>query len=102
MFLRTRETGDLVEILDISALVDPCRDEMPGRSRIGGEQQIQAVFKKSALQFPSGGPKILQWDGRDTEGDEIANGVYLYVLRGSWPDNGGHDAKQAGKLVIMR
>ena len=52
MFLRTRETGDLVEVLDISALVDPCRDEMPGRCSIGGEQQIPVVFKKSALQFP--------------------------------------------------
>lgn len=61
MFLRTRETGDLVEVLDISALVDPCRDEMPGRCRIGGEQQVHLVFKKTALQFPSGGPLPRRW-----------------------------------------
>jgi len=61
MFLKTRETGVLVEILDISALVDPYRDEMPGRCRIGGKQQVQVVFKKTALQFPSGGPLPRYW-----------------------------------------
>jgi hypothetical protein len=59
-------------------------------------------IKTVRQQFAAGGTKILQWDGRDAAGDELANGVYLYVLRGNWPENGGHDAKQTGKLVIMR
>ncbi|HOX26253.1 MAG TPA: C25 family cysteine peptidase [Candidatus Krumholzibacteria bacterium] len=47
------------------------------------------------------GPIILEWDGRDTEGDEIANGVYLYVLRGDL-DADDHQIRETGQLVIMR
>jgi hypothetical protein len=53
-------------------------------------------------EFATAGRKIIPWDGRDTEGDEIANGVYLYVLRGSWTGNGGHDITQTGRIVIMK
>ncbi len=51
--------------------------------------------------FPADGPAILNWDGRDGEGDEIANGVYLYVLRGQM-DGDSHGFQQTGQLVIMR
>jgi hypothetical protein len=54
------------------------------------------------------GPRILEWDGRDGAGDEIANGTYLYVLRRTWKDvqrpggEQGRDITKTGKLVIMR
>ena len=47
------------------------------------------------------GPVVLYWDGRDAEGDEVANGVYLYVLRGTLAD-AGHEIRETGQLVIMR
>jgi len=47
------------------------------------------------------GPVVLEWDGPHGEGDEISNGVYLYVLRGSL-DADGHDIHETGQLVIMR
>ncbi len=48
------------------------------------------------------GPKILAWDGRDGEGDGIANGVYLYVLRGTAAADAAHEIRKTGQLVIMR
>jgi hypothetical protein len=61
MYLITKENGDLVEVLDISALVDPCRDEMPGRYPLGRGKQTAVVLKKTALSFPSGGALPRRW-----------------------------------------
>ncbi len=52
--------------------------------------------------FTQAGPRILAWDGRDTQGDEIANGTYLFVLRGLGGGSQGRDITKTGKLVIMR
>ena len=48
------------------------------------------------------GPGIMAWDGRDQEGDEIANGTYLFVVRGNPTAGDGHQLRKTGKLVIMR
>ena len=61
MYLITKENGDLVEVLDISALVDPCREEMPGRYPLDGGTQSTVVMKKTALAFPSGGALPQCW-----------------------------------------
>lgn len=53
-------------------------------------------------EFAEAGPRILEWDGRDHRGDEIANGTYLYVLRGSGASADGREITRTGKLVIMR
>jgi flagellar hook assembly protein FlgD len=42
----------------------------------------------------------LPWDGRDAEGDDIANGVYFYRLSATTPK--GLTASQFGKLVKLR
>jgi hypothetical protein len=52
--------------------------------------------------FSEAGPHVLEWDGRDHVGDELANGVYLYVLRGRGAGGGGRDLRQTGQIVIMR
>ncbi len=52
--------------------------------------------------YASAGPKIMAWDGRDQYGDGIANGVYLYVLRGRRDGDREHEIKQTGRLVIMK
>jgi hypothetical protein len=59
-------------------------------------------IKTLRQQFTQAGPRILPWDGRDNQGDEIANGTYLYVLRGLGGGNQGRDITKTGKLVIMR
>lgn len=53
-------------------------------------------------EFSEAGPRILEWDGRDHRGDEIANGTYLYVLRGTGASEDGREITKTGKLVIMR
>jgi hypothetical protein len=50
----------------------------------------------------SDGPNLLEWDGLDDQGDEIANGTYLYVVRGNYGASDGRELRETGKLVLMR
>jgi Peptidase family C25 len=52
--------------------------------------------------FDTAGPGSMSWDGLDQQADEIANGTYLYVLRGHTAAAGNRQFTQTGKLVIMR
>jgi hypothetical protein len=54
MYLKHKQSGDLVEILDTRALFDPGRPEVAGRYHAGEELQEPESFEKSALIFPSG------------------------------------------------
>ena len=54
MYLRDKKTGDLVEVLDVVSMVDPCRGELVGRFHAGEELQDPATFAKDDLEFPSG------------------------------------------------
>ncbi|MDO9693868.1 MAG: C25 family cysteine peptidase [Candidatus Latescibacteria bacterium] len=52
--------------------------------------------------FSEAGPQVLAWDGRDSRGDEIANGVYLYVVRGAAAGDAQHPVTVNGKIVLMK
>jgi flagellar hook assembly protein FlgD len=39
------------------------------------------------------------WNGRDEEGDKIANGVYIYKVKA---DFNGEIVTKIGKLIVMR
>lgn len=54
MFLQEKETGNLIEILDVETLFKPTQSEVKGRQQAGEEEQDPANFKKSELIFPSG------------------------------------------------
>ncbi|WJW75902.1 acetyltransferase [Thiohalobacter sp. IOR34] len=54
MFLKHVPTGDLVEVLDLDALFDPCKEAVSGRFHAGEELQDSSRFAKSELAFPSG------------------------------------------------
>ncbi len=54
MYLRDTKSGDLVEVLDTTAMIDPCQDELLGRFHVGEELQDPADFNKDDLVFPSG------------------------------------------------
>lgn len=54
MYLKHKPSGDLVEILDVRALFDPCRSIVAGRYHAGEELQEPDTFEKSVLVFPSG------------------------------------------------
>lgn len=53
MYLKHKASGDLVEIMDLAALFDPCRAEVTGRFHSGEEMQDPDSFSKSGLVFPS-------------------------------------------------
>ena len=56
--------------------------------------------KVARLDVPAGsrgvGQNAVYWDGRTPNGDEIANGVYLFVFT---VDQGGSESTFRGKLV---
>ena len=54
MFVKDRESGDYVEILDLQALVDPFKESVLGRFHVGEEMQDAQEFAKIELVFPSG------------------------------------------------
>ncbi|MCP5142787.1 MAG: acetyltransferase [Chromatiales bacterium] len=54
MFLKSRDNGDLVEVLDTAPLFDPFQSEVPGCMHAGEEMQDARNFAKSGLVFPSG------------------------------------------------
>lgn len=56
MFLEHRPSGDLVEVLTLEELYNPCRHEIMGRLHAGEEMQDPETFLKSELIFPSGEP----------------------------------------------
>lgn len=54
MYLKHNASGDMVEILDVAALVNPCATSTVGRFHAGEELQDPATFDKAGLSFPSG------------------------------------------------
>lgn len=54
MFLKHKESGDLVEIVDAGELVDPFRSQVKARFHSGEELQDAELFNKGELIFPSG------------------------------------------------
>lgn len=54
MYLRDKASGDLVEVLDMAAMIDPCMEQLQGRFHAGEELQDATSFAKSNLEFPSG------------------------------------------------
>ena len=54
MLLQEKESGDLIEILDIDGLISPALHEVLGKNQAGEEEQEPAKFPKGKLVFPSG------------------------------------------------
>ena len=61
MFLKERNSGDLVEVLSVSDLIDPFKETVPGRFHAGEELGEPQTFPKSDLLFPSGEPLPRCW-----------------------------------------
>jgi hypothetical protein len=53
MFLQNKETGSLVEINDLQALIDPNKPEVLAQSQSGEEEQDPELVQKHNLVFPS-------------------------------------------------
>lgn len=53
MFLKHKQTGSLIEIVDLSMLFDPFQSAVPGRFQSGEDVQDVENFAKADLVFPS-------------------------------------------------
>lgn len=54
MFLKERETGHLVEVIDVEELFNPNSNRLVGKLQIGEADQDEEVFNKQSLVFMSG------------------------------------------------
>lgn len=54
MYLKHTPSSDLVEVLSLKELIDPCQESITGRSHVGEEMQEPTYFQKATLIFPSG------------------------------------------------
>lgn len=54
MLLQDKETGSLVEVKDITALVNPVENKIRGSLQSGEEEQNPEEIAKDRLVFPSG------------------------------------------------
>jgi hypothetical protein len=54
MYLKDKQSGDMVEVVDLGSLIDPCVDQVRGRFHAGEEMQDIQGFTKGGLTFPSG------------------------------------------------
>ena len=61
MFLQHKRSGDLVEVLNLENLYDPCQGYINGRFHCGEEMQEPERFAKSEVRFPSGEPLPRCW-----------------------------------------
>ena len=51
MFLKHKDSGNLVEVLDVKAAADPCQAIVAGRYHAGEELQDPENFAKTDLVF---------------------------------------------------
>ena len=54
MLLKSKEEDGLVEIQEVSELIDPFKEEVMAQIQEGQNEQPPEPFKKSDLIFPSG------------------------------------------------
>jgi hypothetical protein len=61
MFLSHKVNNELIEVMDLADLFDPCKHEIIGRFHAGEELQDAEEMSKSELRFPSGEPLPQCW-----------------------------------------
>jgi len=54
MFMKDKQSGNMVEVLGLSELIDPFHNKVAGRFHAGEEMADPANFAKADLSFPSG------------------------------------------------
>lgn len=101
-------TGGEVTLRDVMNYPNPMREEtrFVMRTNLGGGQGQVQVYTVSGrlvavVPFAVGSADVVvPWDGRDREGDRIANGVYLYRVQVE--GTAGKARSDMQRLVVMR
>ncbi|HID83037.1 MAG TPA: acetyltransferase [Chromatiales bacterium] len=71
MFLVQRDTGHLVEVLDVKQLFDPFEKEFKGRLSVGEDLPDPEMFKKTDVLFQSGESLPRCWLDEHYRDDEV-------------------------------
>lgn len=71
MFLKERSNGELVEVLDTTALFDPFQTEICGRYNAGEEMPDPQMFHKHDLVFCSDEVLPRCWTDPDYRSNEL-------------------------------
>lgn len=71
MFLKERANGHLIEVVDLSALIDPNDIDLQGCSQYGEEAQDPESYLKTELVFLSGEPLPRCWTDPHYRDDEL-------------------------------
>jgi hypothetical protein len=61
MFLKESQTDQLVEVVDLTELINPSQSEIKAQMQAGQNEQPSSTFAKSELMFPSGEPLPRCW-----------------------------------------
>ena len=61
MFLQRKSDDDIIEVLDLRQLFDPCSKKFRGRSHCGEEMQDPEIYLKEEMVFPSGEQLPICW-----------------------------------------
>jgi hypothetical protein len=72
MFLQNKRNGNLIEIEDVTALINPATHQIVGRSQSGEEEQEPESYEKANLIFPSGEALPRCWIDADYRGTNAA------------------------------
>lgn len=54
MILQDKNTGTMIEVMDIDSLISPAKDAIPAKVQEGQEEQNTESYNKANLVFPSG------------------------------------------------
>lgn len=54
MLLKNRDSEDLIEVSDVTDLINPFKEEIMGQMQSGQNEQPAEAFEKANLVFPSG------------------------------------------------
>jgi hypothetical protein len=71
MFLKEKNSNDLLEVLTLKDLFDPFCSDLVGRYQHGEEPQDPAKFRKETLVFPSGEALPRCWTDAHYRDDEL-------------------------------
>ncbi len=53
MFVKEKQSGDLIRVSDVQQLASPLASNVAGRRQAGEEEQDERAFAKNELVFPS-------------------------------------------------
>ncbi|MGV2829784.1 acetyltransferase [Myxosarcina sp. GI1(2024)] len=61
MFLKHKQTGNLIKVLSVVELFEPTNDSITGKLQSGEDEHQHETYKKEQLVFPSGEELPLCW-----------------------------------------